>query len=168
MGHGPRSRRNRLFGSVPRQAGRRHYGSARIGIGGPPVQPRTHGALTGNGGRSRVVVRPPGGIYVSPAEGVGAIPVSGVARLKALYLRMMTLAVRRPGLIPSMLGAAWAFRARDWYRRPPYLPLPSRRYLRWRMETAYGDPDRLPPAHDLERFLRWGSEMRKRAAERSR
>jgi len=77
-----------------------------------------------------------------------------------LYRRMAGLAVRRPRLIPLLLGASWAFRARHWYRRPPFLPVPSASYLRWRMETAYGDPDAVPTPEELERFLRWGSQMR--------
>jgi hypothetical protein len=79
-----------------------------------------------------------------------------------LYRQMARLAIRRPGVIPAMVGAAWAFRSRDWFRRPPFLPLPSRSYLRWRMETAYGDADTVPPLDELERFLRWASEMRRR------
>jgi len=79
-----------------------------------------------------------------------------------LYRQMARLALRRPSVLPHLVGAAWAFRSRDWYRRPPFLPLPSRTYLRWRLETAYGDPDVVPPLDELERFLRWGSQMRRR------
>lgn len=82
--------------------------------------------------------------------------------MRALYGRMLRLALRRPGLIPHMVGAAWAFRSRHWYRKPPFLPLPSRAYMRWRLETAYGDPDAVPPADEMERFLRWSSAMRRR------
>lgn len=82
--------------------------------------------------------------------------------MASLYLRMAGVALRRPRLIPHVLGAAWAFRARGWYRRPPFLPLPPRGYLRWRMETAYGDPEAVPPAEDLERYLRWSAAMRER------
>ncbi len=78
------------------------------------------------------------------------------------YLKIVAVALRRPTLLPALLGAAWAFRARDWYRRPPFLPLPSRAYLRWRMETAYGDPDATPPPDEVARFLRWAREMRRR------
>ena len=86
----------------------------------------------------------------------------GPRLMASLYTQMVRLAIRRPGVIPSMVGAAWAFRSRDWYRRPPFLPLPSRSYLRWRMETAYGVPDAVPPLHELERFLRWAAEMRRK------
>ena len=79
-----------------------------------------------------------------------------------MIARYLSLAVRKPGLIPALIGAAWAFRARDWYRRAPFLPLPPESYLRWRMETAYGDPDARPPEEDLIRYLRWARQMRKR------
>lgn len=80
----------------------------------------------------------------------------------SLYLRMLGLAVRRPRTIPAILGAAWAFRARDWYRRLPFLPVPPRSYLRWRMETAFGDADAVPELADLERYLEWTARMRAR------
>lgn len=78
------------------------------------------------------------------------------------YAKLLALLLRRPGLLPHALGAAWTFRARDWYRRAPFLPLPPREYVRWRMETAYGDPDAHPTADELDRYLRWASAMRKR------
>jgi hypothetical protein len=74
--------------------------------------------------------------------------------------RLVGLALRRPGLIPSMLGAAWAFRARGWYRRFPFLPLPDPVYMRWRRETAYGDSDAVPDDDEMARFLLWASRMR--------
>ena len=70
------------------------------------------------------------------------------------------MAMRRPRIIPHLVRAAWAFRARGWYRRPPFLPLPPRSYMRWRMETAYGDPDAVPPIDELERYLVWTGRMR--------
>ena len=73
----------------------------------------------------------------------------------------LLLALKRPALWPAMLSAAWAFRPRGWYRRPPFLPLPSRAYMRWRLETAYGDPDAVPPEDELARFITWSAEMRR-------
>ena len=70
------------------------------------------------------------------------------------------MAIRRPRMIPYLIRAAWAFRARGWYRRPPFLPLPPRSYLRWRLETAYGDPDAEPPVDEFERYLVWSARMR--------
>lgn len=83
-----------------------------------------------------------------------------------LYWRMAGQAFRRPRLLPHLVRAAWAFRDRRWYRRPPFLPLPARSYMRWRMETAYGDPDAVPGADELERYLVWASDMRRRMRRR--
>ena len=80
--------------------------------------------------------------------------------MKSIYGRIALLALRKPLIIPRLLGMAWVFRARDWYRRLPFLPLPPKSYLRWRMETAYGDPDAVPPAEEFERYLRWAAKMR--------
>ena len=60
-----------------------------------------------------------------------------------------------------MVRTAWAFRALGWYRRAPFLPVPPRVYVRWRMETAYGDPEAVPSAVELERYLVWASRMRR-------
>lgn len=88
--------------------------------------------------------------------------------MSKMYLRFAGLALRRPGLLGPILGAAWAFRRADWYRRAPFLPLPSSSYLRWRMDTAYGDPEAIPPEGEVERFVVWASGMRRRAREEAR
>ena len=64
-------------------------------------------------------------------------------------------ALRNPVLGMALLRVAWRFRSRGWFRRPPFLPLPDRRYLKWRMYTAYGDEDIVPPADDIARYARW-------------
>lgn len=68
-------------------------------------------------------------------------------------------AALRPRLVAALLGAAWRFRARGWWRRPPFLPVPPREYIDWRMHTAYGDDGRLPSAEELERYVRWANRM---------
>ncbi|HEX9693007.1 MAG TPA: hypothetical protein VGA22_13005 [Gemmatimonadales bacterium] len=68
-------------------------------------------------------------------------------------LAIRTLA--RPMLAWDLLTTLWAFRARDWYRRAPFLPLPPAEYMRWRMYTAYGREDAVPPVDDVVRFARW-------------
>lgn len=42
-----------------------------------------------------------------------------------------------------------------WWRRPPYLPVPSPGYLRFRLVTAYGDPEREPRPDDVVHYLIW-------------
>jgi hypothetical protein len=70
-------------------------------------------------------------------------------------LELMLRALRRPTLGVDLLRVAWRFRARGWYRRFPFLPLPARDYVRWRMHTAYGDHDAIPTAAEVERYARW-------------
>jgi hypothetical protein len=73
---------------------------------------------------------------------------------------VVTLAARaavRPPLAVDLLRVAWRFRRRGWYRRPPFLPVPARDYVRWRMYTAYGDYDAVPPAEDVIRYARWAA-----------
>jgi hypothetical protein len=67
-------------------------------------------------------------------------------------------ALLQPRLALDLLRAAWAFRRRRWWGRPPFLPLPDRDYLRWRMYTAYADEAAVPPADDVIRFARWRRE----------
>lgn len=69
----------------------------------------------------------------------------------ALTLR----ALRHPSDGLALARVGWRFRRRGWYRTPPFLPLPARDYLRWRMYTAYGSDDAVPPADDVIRYARW-------------
>jgi hypothetical protein len=82
-------------------------------------------------------------------------------RYARLIREVARLALRNPRLLPSLAGAAWRFRARGWYGRPPFLPLPPRDYIAWRLHTAYGDEDVVPPARDLERYLAWSARLMK-------
>lgn len=86
----------------------------------------------------------------------------------SVYVGLARLAVRRPWLIPTMLATTWAFRANGWYRRPPFLPVPSMAYVKWRMDTAYGEGITVVRSAELERYLRWGSEMRRCAKENAK
>jgi hypothetical protein len=63
-----------------------------------------------------------------------------------------------PRLALDLLRTAWAFRRRRWWAAAPYLPLPDRAYLRWRMLTAYADEGAVPPLDDVVRFARWRRE----------
>ncbi len=42
-----------------------------------------------------------------------------------------------------------------WWRRTPFLPVPGREYLRFRLVTQYGDPDRAPEPGDVVSYLQW-------------
>lgn len=63
--------------------------------------------------------------------------------------------IRKPKLGVALARVAWRFRRRGWHKRFPFLPVPDRTYLKWRMHTAYGDHDAVPPARDVERYALW-------------
>ena len=73
----------------------------------------------------------------------------------SLVFTLARRSLRHPSLGVDLLRVAWRFRRRGWFRRPPFLPLPASEYVRWRMLTAYGDPNAVPPAEDVERYARW-------------
>ncbi len=98
---------------------------------------------------------------------VSPVPVPGPTRLS--YARLLfRLALRlapHPVRALRAVRAGWHFRARGWPRRPPFLPLPPREYLEWRLHTAYGSTGE-PAPHEVERYLRWVDRMRREVAPR--
>lgn len=72
-----------------------------------------------------------------------------------LGLCLALRALFNPRLALDLWRMVWSFRRRGWYRTPPFLPVPPREYLRWRMYTAYGDEAAIPPVEDVVRFARW-------------
>ena len=72
-----------------------------------------------------------------------------------LTLALAWRGIRNPRVASALTRVGWRFRKREWYRKAPFLPLPSREYLRWRMYTAYGSEDFVPPADDVIRYARW-------------
>ncbi|HQR19186.1 MAG TPA: hypothetical protein PK948_12510 [Gemmatimonadales bacterium] len=75
-----------------------------------------------------------------------------------LLARTAVRALVNPRLAADLLRAGWAFRRRRWWATLPFLPLPDQAYLRWRMYTAYGAEDTVPPLADLIRFVQWRRE----------
>lgn len=72
-----------------------------------------------------------------------------------LSLALTARGIINPRTAAALLGVAWRFRRRGWLTRFPFLPIPDRKYVRWRMLTAYGDEDAVPPAADIVRYARW-------------
>jgi hypothetical protein len=73
----------------------------------------------------------------------------------SLLLGLTVRAVTSPSLARDLLKVSWRLRSRRWFLKPPFLPLPSRDYTRWRMYTAYGDEGAVPPVEDVIRYARW-------------
>jgi hypothetical protein len=66
----------------------------------------------------------------------------------------------RPRLWPTARRQWFRMVPAEWWRRMPFLPLPDRAYVRFRMETAYG-ARATGRAEDVVAYLEWC-----RAAER--
>jgi hypothetical protein len=62
---------------------------------------------------------------------------------------------RRPRLWPTAVRQMRRTAAPGWYRRVPFLPVPSGEYLRFRLITQYGDPDHRPEPDDVINYLAW-------------
>ena len=77
-------------------------------------------------------------------------------------VRLAAHVLTHPRTALLLLRAAWRFRARTWYRRPPFLPLPPAEYLDWRLHTAYGDGGTEPTAMELRNYLEWVVGMQRR------
>ncbi len=72
-----------------------------------------------------------------------------------LLLPLLIRSLRSPRTGMALLRVGWRFRRRAWWKRFPFLPLPAGDYVRWRMHTAYGDGDVVPPVEDIVRYARW-------------
>jgi hypothetical protein len=68
--------------------------------------------------------------------------------------------LKRPSLWLTAVSTLAALAPDRWWRTPPFLPIPDRRVMDWRMTTAYGTPDSTLDEHDLVAYLEW----RRRAA----
>lgn len=71
---------------------------------------------------------------------------------------------RRPDLWFEALRAYGAHVRLRWWARPPFLPIPDRRYLAWRRETVYGHPDARIEPSDLVGYLEWRRRLRRAAS----
>ena len=62
----------------------------------------------------------------------------------------------RPTLWPTAIRAARTLAPPGWWRSRPFLPLPDRQYLSFRMVTAYGgEGDARVDPHDVITWLTW-------------
>ena len=74
-----------------------------------------------------------------------------------LGLTLLGRSLINPSVAVALARVGWRFRRRGWYRRFPFLPLPAAEYVRWRMHTAYGNDDAVPPAGDVIRYALWAT-----------
>lgn len=70
-------------------------------------------------------------------------------------IRAGVAVARRPGLWSTALRVARRTATPGWWQRPPFLPVPSGDYLRFRLLTQYGDTAHRWEPDDVVRYLAW-------------
>jgi hypothetical protein len=73
--------------------------------------------------------------------------VAGFAR------RSVVLVLARPHLWSTALRQVGRLARPQWWRHPPFLPVPDPDYLHFRLETQYGAAE--PDPRDLVTYLEW-------------
>jgi hypothetical protein len=70
------------------------------------------------------------------------------------WFQTMVAVVRRPRLWWTAVRQMFRMARGRWWAQLPFLPVPDRRYVQFRLETAYGTdvPGR---AADVVRYLEW-------------
>jgi hypothetical protein len=80
--------------------------------------------------------------------------------MRAIELGRVAMAVaRRPSLWLTAGRQAWRVAPDDWWRRPPFAPVPAQAYLRFRTTTQYGRADHPLEPGDVVRYLTWCRQM---------
>lgn len=70
-------------------------------------------------------------------------------------LGVARLLLRRPRLWPTAVGQIFRLAPNGWWRRRPFLPLPSPEYLHFRLVTMYGGNDPRAKPADVIDYLEW-------------
>ena len=70
-------------------------------------------------------------------------------------VRAVAAVAWRPELWVTAVHQVLVLARPGWWRSSPFLPWPEPAYLRFRLQTAYGDPDRPPTPADVVTYLHW-------------
>jgi hypothetical protein len=70
-------------------------------------------------------------------------------------VRIAVAVAKHPRLWPVAVRQWRRTTPPGWWRRRPYLPVPSRDYLRFRLLTQYGDSDARATPADVVNYLAW-------------
>jgi hypothetical protein len=79
---------------------------------------------------------------------------------KRWWVAAAAAVARRPALWTTAVRQLFVLARPGWWRRWAPLPAPDPDYLRFRLQTAYGDPDRAPEPVDVVTYLHWCREWR--------
>jgi hypothetical protein len=108
-------------------------------------------------------VTSPGEVAGRGVAGRGVAGGGEVVGDPSWLLRAAAAVAVRPRLWGTAVRQLGALAAPGWWRTRPRLPLPAPGYLRFRMVTAYGDPDARPDVDDVVSYLSWCRDEHRRA-----
>ena len=74
---------------------------------------------------------------------------------RAWFGRAALALLAHPALWLTALVQVGRLAPSRWWTRRPFLPLPDPEYLRFRLQTQYGDPEREPDPADVVTYLEW-------------
>lgn len=77
-------------------------------------------------------------------------------------IRAALAVARHPRLWATAIGQGRRMARRRWWAQPPFLPVPGRRYLDFRLGTQYGSTDQPFSPDDLIAYLGWCREWNRR------
>jgi len=63
--------------------------------------------------------------------------------------------LRRPALWGTAASTMVSLAPAGWWKTPPFLPIPDRELVNWRLTTAYGTSDTTLDAGDVVAYLEW-------------
>lgn len=75
-------------------------------------------------------------------------------------LRIVVAVITRPRLWATAIGQLLVLARPGWWRRWPPVPAPDAAFLRFRMQTMYGDPEHAPEPADTVAYLEWCRDAR--------
>lgn len=85
-----------------------------------------------------------------------------------LATRTLAALAVRPSLWATAVSQARRLAPNRWYATWPFLPLPAREYLEFRVLTQYGDTQSSPDVHDVIDYLEWSRDWHSTAARQRR
>lgn len=76
--------------------------------------------------------------------------------IKSPLRSVVSAVLTRPMLWPVALKQLWRIRKSNWYLKPPFLPVPDKSYVEFRIHTAYGTNKELSRlSSDVVTYLEW-------------
>ena len=78
----------------------------------------------------------------------------------ATAVRCAAAVAKRPSLWATAIHQVRVTAPTGWFRRPPFLPLPTGDYLQFRLITQYGRADHRIDTADVVNYLAWCKRQR--------